>query len=93
MIAAGAAGLIKVALALLPPDVRAALKADQAGPYVLPAAYVGTWEDRGFEVDGTRKAVKLRLDAIPQPTRIDLPAARGWYRFDRKVPIELPAQN
>ena len=70
-----------------------AVKVDQTGPYVLPAAYVGTWEDRGFEVDGTRKAVKLRLDAIPQPTRIDLPAARGWYRFDRKVPIELPAQN
>lgn len=66
------------------------VKVDDTGPYVLPRAYVGTWEDRGFEVDGTRSAEKLRLDKVPEPTRIDLPAARGSYRFERKVPIKLP---
>jgi len=66
------------------------LRVDEAGPYLLPDAYVGTWEDRGFEVDGTRTAVKLRLDRIPEPNRIAIPAARGWYSFERKVPVRLP---
>ena len=59
---------------------------DEAGPYVLPKTFVGTWEDMGFEIDGTRPAVKLRLDRLPKPARIELPAPRGWYRFERKKP-------
>ena len=62
------------------------LGSDRSGPYLLPERFVGTWEDRGFEIDGTRPPVKLRLDRLPEPTRIDIPAPRGSYRFERKVP-------
>jgi hypothetical protein len=62
---------------------------DEKGPYALPATYVGTWEERGFEVDGGRAPMKLRLDALPRPSRIELPAAKGWRSFKRKAPRPL----
>lgn len=58
---------------------------DESGPYVLPDTFVGTWEHIGLEADGGRPPVKLRLDRIPKPTRIDLPAPGGLYRFERKA--------
>ena len=58
---------------------------DEAGPYVLPDTYVGTWEHRGFETDGSRPPLKLRLDKFPKPERIVLPAASGSYSFKREV--------
>jgi hypothetical protein len=58
---------------------------DEAGPYLLPESYVGVWEERGFEIDGSRPPVKLRLDRIPKPTTIDVPANRGTRRFERKA--------
>jgi hypothetical protein len=58
---------------------------DETGPYILPQQFVGTWEDLGFEIDGSRPAVKLRLDKLPNPTNILLPAPRGSYRFERKI--------
>lgn len=62
------------------------LGTDQAGPYLLPKTYVGTWEERGFEIDGSRAPMKLRLDALPKPTRIEVPAVKGSRRFERKPP-------
>ena len=48
---------------------------DAQGPYLLPRTYyVGGLDARGFEVDGTRPAVKLRLDRMPAPETILLPA-------------------
>jgi hypothetical protein len=48
---------------------------DATGPYLLPRTYyVGGLEDRGFEVDGTRPVMKLRLDRLPGPETILLPA-------------------
>src|SRR5665213_3112351 len=38
---------------------------DKKGPFILPKFFVGTWEDRGFQIDGSRPAVPLRLDRIP----------------------------
>lgn len=58
---------------------------DESGPYVLPNTFVGTWEHIGLEADGGREPAKLRVDRIPKPTRIDLPAPGGLYRFERKV--------
>lgn len=58
---------------------------DEAGPYILPKTYVGTWEDRGFELDGSRAPLKLRLDTLPKPTGIEVPAATGSRRFMRKA--------
>jgi hypothetical protein len=62
---------------------------DAEGPFVLPETYVGTWEELGFEVDGSRPPVKLRLDALPKPRRIEVPAATGWRSFERKAPRPL----
>jgi hypothetical protein len=48
---------------------------DAEGPYLLPRTYyVGGLADRGFEVDGTRPVMKLRLDRLPAPATILLPA-------------------
>jgi hypothetical protein len=66
--------------------VRYTVERDAAGPYVLPAYYVGAVEDRGLEVDGTRPALKLRLDRLPQPGTILLYAGRITYVFKRKPP-------
>ena len=56
---------------------------DQAGPYVLPDVYIGPWEERGFEIDGTRSATKVRLDAIPNPTSLVVVAYGQSYVFKR----------
>ena len=69
------------------------LGTDEAGPYLLPETFVGTWEERGFEVDGTRAPIKLRLDRLPNPGRIAVPAARGWRGFDRKSPQRLKLRH
>jgi hypothetical protein len=48
---------------------------DAQGPYLLPRTYyVGGLDARGFEVDGSRPALKLRLDRLPRPRTILLPA-------------------
>jgi len=65
--------------------VRYTIARDSAGAYVLPAYYVGAVEDQGFEVDGTRPALKLRLDRMPQPNRLVLYAGRISYIFHREA--------
>jgi D-serine deaminase-like pyridoxal phosphate-dependent protein len=65
--------------------VRYTIARDGAGAYVLPAYYVGAVEDQGFEVDGTRPALKLRLDRMPHPSRLVLYAGRISYIFTRKA--------
>jgi hypothetical protein len=62
---------------------------DARGPYILPRTYVGPFEDTGFEVDGSRAATKLRLDRLPQPTRILLYEGVTPYAFAAK---HLPVQ-
>jgi hypothetical protein len=55
--------------------VRYDIGRDAQGPYLLPRTYyVGGLDARGFEVDGTRPALKLRLDRLPEPRTIVLPA-------------------
>jgi hypothetical protein len=62
---------------------------DELGHYVLPETFVGTWEDRGFEIDGTRAPLKLRLDTAPNPSRIQLIHPRGSLTFSRREPSAL----
>jgi hypothetical protein len=57
---------------------------DSRGPYILPSTYVGPFEYRGFEVDGSRPAAKLRLDRLPKPTRILLDGGAKSFLFKRK---------
>jgi hypothetical protein len=60
---------------------------DAKGPYLLPRTYyVGGLADRGFEVDGTRPAVKLRLDRLPAPATIVLPGDGGYFLMKRELP-------
>ena len=59
---------------------------DALGPYVLPGAYVGGYEQVGFEVDGSRPVTRLRLDRLPHPTRIQLYGYGTAYIFKRKDP-------
>jgi len=61
------------------------IQRDAAGAYLLPAYYVGAVEDQGFEIDGTRPALKLRLDRMPHPNRLVLYAGRISYIFSRKA--------
>jgi hypothetical protein len=63
-----------------------AVERDEAGYYLLPETYVGTWEDRGFEIDGSRPPVKLRLDKFPSPRTVTLPALRGIHVLKRARP-------
>jgi hypothetical protein len=56
---------------------------DARGPYILPATYVGAYEDVGLEVDGTRPTTRLRLDRLPRPTSIVLFAGSKPYVFQR----------
>jgi len=65
--------------------VRYTIARDAAGAYVLPAYYVGAVEDQGFEVDGTRPALKLRLDRMPHPNALVLYAGRITYVFHRQA--------
>jgi hypothetical protein len=57
---------------------------DKYGAYIVPKTYVGTFEDEGFEIDGTRPATKLRLDRLPQPTSITLREGRNIFVLKRK---------
>jgi hypothetical protein len=66
-------------------SVRYAVGRDSTGPYILPATYVGAFEDEGFEVDGTRPTVKLRLDRLPAPTAIILYHGTKPLAFKREA--------
>jgi len=58
---------------------------DSGGPFLLPRTYyVGGLADRGFEVDGTRPALKLRLDRLPRPETILLPADGPDFLLKRR---------
>jgi hypothetical protein len=72
-------------------SVRYAVGRDSAGPYILPATYVGAFEDEGFEVDGTRPTVKLRLDRLPGPTAITLYHGTRPLTFKREAERAAPA--
>jgi hypothetical protein len=65
-------------------DVRYSLGRDEAGPFLLPATYVGPWEERGIESDGGRPPLKLRLDRLPRPNRIVITDGRRTWVFTRK---------
>jgi hypothetical protein len=71
-------------------SVRYSVGRDAAGPYVLPAAYVGAFEDEGFEVDGTRPTVKLRLDRLPAPRTITLYHGTKPLTFEREAERARP---
>lgn len=65
---------------------RYSLGRDARGPYILPRTYVGGLDPVGFEVDGTRRPTRLRLDRLPRPTRILLREERAQYLFTRREP-------
>jgi hypothetical protein len=65
--------------------VRYMVAADAAGPYILPRTDVGTMPDHGFAVDGTRSVRKLRLDRLPNPTRVTLYEGLIPYIFKRQA--------
>jgi hypothetical protein len=66
-------------------SVSFAIGRDESGPFILPATYIGPWEESGFEVDGSRPPLKLRLDALPNPATIELYAAGHPYSFKKKI--------
>ena len=55
---------------------------DEHGPYILPRSFVGA-EDGGVLMDGHRPVVELRLDRLPNPTRISIPGLGGPENFVR----------
>ncbi|MEG8017111.1 hypothetical protein [Sphingomonas sp. LR55] len=63
--------------------IRYTVALDADGPYILPQVYVGAVPDIGFDVDGTRSILKLRLDRLPAPTRIVLHEGLTPYVFTR----------
>jgi len=65
------------------PSIRYAVGQDTRGPFILPRAYVGSFEQIGFEIDGARPATKLRLDRLPRPSRITLYGGSKRYIFGR----------
>lgn len=67
-------------------SVRYTVETDAKGPYILPESFVGIVQYQGFEVDGTRSIRKLRLDRLPQPTKIVLYEGVGVtpYVFGRR---------
>ena len=72
--------------------VRYSLGRDEAGPYLLPATYVGPWEERGIESDGGRPPLKLRLDRLSRPNRITITDGRRRWVFKRKsFRLRIPA--
>ena len=73
--------------------IRYTVAKDAEGPYILPYAYVGIVLDEGFEVDGTRSTIKLRLDRLPRPTRIVLYEGLRPYVFTRPAPAAVPSQS
>src|SRR3954462_7415100 len=66
--------------------VRYTIGRDAQGPYLLPKAYVGARSDEGFEVDGTRPVIKLRLDRLPGTTKIQLFEGQIGYVFRLQPP-------
>ncbi|GGE96704.1 hypothetical protein [Sphingomonas prati] len=66
--------------------VRYTVATDGEGPYILPLTDVGTMPDHGFAVDGSRSVRKLRLDRLPNPTRITLYEGLIPYIFKRQAP-------
>ncbi|WP_277982827.1 hypothetical protein [Sphingomonas faeni] len=66
--------------------IRYTVAQDADGPYILPQVYVGAVPDIGFDVDGTRSILKLRLDRLPAPTRIVLHEGLTPYVFTRHAP-------
>jgi hypothetical protein len=66
---------------------------DGTGPYLMPHPYyVGGLDAEGFEVDGTRPALKLRLDRLPRPETIRLPAAGPDFVMKR-MPVRARARR
>lgn len=65
-------------------SVRYKIAHDGAGLYIIPETYVGPFEYKGFEVDGTRRPVKLRLDNSSRPQSIVLIEGRTPFVFKRK---------
>ena len=66
--------------------VRYTVAKDAKGPYILPYTYVGVVRDEGFDMDGTRSTIKLRLDRLPGPTRIVVYEGLRPYTFTRQAP-------
>ena len=64
--------------------VRYTVSHDETGPYVMPETYVGPFEYKGFEVDGTRQPIKLRLDHLPRPQAMVLIEGRTSFVLKRK---------
>jgi hypothetical protein len=73
--------------------VRYTIGKDAEGPFVLPKSYVGVVRDQGFEVDGTRSIVKLRLDRLPQPTTIVVTWGNAPFVFTRQVSLPPPGRS
>jgi hypothetical protein len=65
--------------------VRYTVAKDAEGPYILPKTYVGVVPYQGFEVDGTRSIVKLRLDRLPRPTSIEINWGAVPFVFTRQA--------
>jgi hypothetical protein len=65
-------------------DIGYAIDRDAKGPFILPSVYSGPWEDNGFETDGSRPPLKLRLDKLPAPETIELYSGGKTYVFKRK---------
>jgi hypothetical protein len=66
--------------------IRYEIGRDEKGAFLLPDTYVGPYEDRGFEVDGTTPALKIRPDALPRPTSLALEAYGKVFVFKRERP-------
>ncbi|MEP7130875.1 MAG: hypothetical protein ABI770_07085 [Sphingomicrobium sp.] len=66
--------------------LRYTVEKDAKGPYILPYTYVGVVRDEGFEIDGTRSTIKLRLDRLPRPSRIVVYEGLRPYVFTRHAP-------
>ncbi len=63
--------------------VRYVVWRDAQGAYVLPDFYVGAFPYRRFEIDGSARAMKLRLDRLPAPTQVTLYQGEAAYDFKR----------
>lgn len=59
---------------------------DGGRSFILPKTYVGTWEERGFQIDGGRLPERLRIDRFPYPTAIKLNDLRSFFVFRRRPP-------
>jgi len=73
--------------------VRYTVAKDAKGPYIQPYTYVGVVLYEGFDVDGTRSRIKLRLDRLPSPTRIVLYEGLTPYVFTRQRRATVPGRS